>query len=490
MLFLISFYACLIFLSIAIFILGWQTWKITKEYCIPLTTFFLFYFTFAGAYFFAADAYSGFKGAAIGLHYYLIFDRMFPVRFDLYYVQACLYYAVFVLVFQLLLLFFLKRLYRKRNINNQESALPFRFEINPYSIFFISVGLIALSIFCLRDEILFAIQNCQSVYLVTRNNHNRLYTIHQLANEFCVLIPFIAYAVFISESRKISLSVKQVKWAKFILLTTCFIAALYITFLGNRRELLSALIICSLLFINNFKKASLGKYGLIFGLSFVMFLSNDVIRSTMVPTFLNKIFLQNTTHFNRSPEKIISNNTVSKNDKLKQAISSFVLSNELFYAHFSMYGVLEHQIKPTNGSSIKYLASSIIPRVFMSERPDDIYTYYVKEINAAPGQIYTLHNATGWYLNFGLFGIVLGATIIAFFFITAFHLQSRRNIFKNKFLIILSDMALVLISAQFVTFITAGPEAYKAMLIEGIILPVLIFSIISKKEKVIDRNLP
>lgn len=468
--------------SVAIFIIAVKTWKITNDFCIPLTTFFLFYFTLAGAFFFAADSYFGFNGANIGLHYYIIFERMFPIWFDGYYIQSCVYYAAFVLVFQLLLYIFLKKLFQKKNYSAQESELNFRFELNPYAVFFATAALIALSIYCLKDEIATAIRQCQSVYTVTRSNHNQLYTIHQLANEFCVLIPFMAYAVLFIDRHKFSLSIKQVKGAKIILLLTCFIAALYISFLGNRRELLSALIVCTLFFINHFKRSSLLKYGFIFGITFVMFLANDFIRSTIVPKFLHEVFMPNTPTEKAPPEEFFLSDKVTAGDKFKQVFSSFVLSNELFYAHFSMYGVLQHKIKPTYGTSLKYLACSIVPRSILKDRPDDIYTYYVKEINAAPGQIYTLHNATGWYLNFGLIGIIFGAGAIAFFFVGAFYLQERRNKFKNKFLIILGDVVVVLISAQFVTFITSGPEGYKAMLVEGIILPVLILTILSKRK--------
>jgi hypothetical protein len=163
-------------------------------------------------------------------------------------------------------------------------------------------------------------------------------------------------------------------------------------------------------------------------------------------------------------------------------VSSVVFSNELFYAHFSMYGVLKYNIPITYGSSIKCIAYSIIPRSIMPDRPDDIYTYYVKKVHALPGQIYTMHHATALYLNFGFVGIIISALILAMFFIVGFQLNLKKEQLQNKFFRILADWIIVLISAQLVTFITAGPEGYKAMILEGIIIPVTIFTLISQKK--------
>jgi hypothetical protein len=184
-------------------------------------------------------------------------------------------------------------------------------------------------------------------------------------------------------------------------------------------------------------------------------------------------------------DDFFTSDEISSKVKAKQVITSFMFSNELFYAHFSMYGVLKHNVKPNYLISFKYLATSIIPRSIYPNRPDDVYTYYVKSVQAKPGQIYTIHHATAWYLNLGYFGIILGAFILALIFLGGYLINWVTFKSKNKFLLLGAELGLILICAQMVTFITAGPEAYKALIIEGFILPILIFSALinTKNEK-------
>src|SRR5262249_49792084 len=87
-------------------------------------------------------------------------------------------------------------------------------------------------------------------------------------------------------------------------------------------------------------------------------------------------------------------------------------SNEAFGAHFSMYGVLAAQTSPKFGYSIYSLACSVIPRVLWPDRPRDIYLYYSESVGAIQNQGYSLHHATGWYLNFGYAGVAVGAIVL------------------------------------------------------------------------------
>ena len=158
------------------------------------------------------------------------------------------------------------------------------------------------------------------------------------------------------------------------------------------------------------------------------------------------------------------------------SIYSILFSNELFYAHFSMYGVIHKNVPITFGSSFKYLASSVIPRAIYDNRPTDIYQYYSNAVNASKGQIHTIHHATGCYLNFGLAGLIFGAFILGMLFVIASFLQFYTLGNNRLFFLLLQFLMPFLICGQLVTFITAGPEAYKSMILEGILIPVLLFS--------------
>ena len=100
-------------------------------------------------------------------------------------------------------------------------------------------------------------------------------------------------------------------------------------------------------------------------------------------------------------------------------------SNEAYGAHFSMYGVLAGQVEPRFGYSLYALACSVIPRVLWPDRPRDIYLYYSESVGAIQNQGYSLHHATGWYLNFGYLGVALGAIVMGL--VWAYCLNAHRR---------------------------------------------------------------
>ena len=481
---LVFFYIFLIFFTFLIFKNAYIMWKINKDFTLPISIFFIYYFTLGGALFFPLDSYLGFIGTSYGFHYLPIFDKLFVVNFDNDYILSCVYYVVFILVFQYSYLIIVKKLIRSDKINgNETNKLLFELTLNPFVVLLISLTFIAISFFILRKDIFYAISHEESIYLITRTTKNPYYTIHQLANEFSILIPFIAYSFIIIKSNKFNIKVANKCSTIFILLLTCTLASVYISFLGNRREILSAIVICILISINQFKNIYYSRFIYIFMIVLILFLSNDFVRSTYIPAKLNGMF-----HIKEQKDLILKpeekKDLILKNNEkysLKAIVGSFLFSNELFYAHFSMYGIINKNVPITYGSSFNNLVASVIPRAIYHDRPPDIYSYYVKSVNATPGQIYTIHHATAWYLNFGVIGIFLGAVLLAliFAFASYFSITTLKN--NNVFFVLLKYLFPFLICAQIVTFITTGPEGYKSLLLEGIILPILFIRICFKK---------
>jgi len=472
---LIVFYILLFFFTAIIFRNAYIMWKVNKDFTLPISTLIIFYFTLAGAFIFPLDSFLGYKGTAIGLHYLAIFDRLFPVAFDIDYIISCAYYVLFILVFQYTYILFVKKIVRVNKINNQTEKLPYEVIINPYMVSLVSFICIFISAFILRHEIYNAIAQEKSIYVLTRANKNSYYTIHQLANEFAVLIPFIAYTFTVVKSNKFNIRVEDKKAAFYILLVTCIISSLYISCLGNRREILSGLVFCTLISLNHFKDISLKRFGYIFMIVLTFFLANNFFRLPVVSKQLNNIL-----HLERSGS-FIEAKKEPKSGAKEGPIASVVFSNELFYAHFSMYGVIHKNIPLTYGSSFVSLVTSVIPRAINPNRPKDIYQYYVDMINPAPGQIYTIHHVAAYYLNFGFFGVVLAGFILAGFFIFAFFIDFYSFKKNGTFLILLKCLIPFLICGQLLTFITAGPEGYKSMFLEGILIPVFLLWICSKK---------
>ncbi len=61
-------------------------------------------------------------------------------------------------------------------------------------------------------------------------------------------------------------------------------------------------------------------------------------------------------------------------------------SNEIFAAHFSMYGALHYHLPFTWGASAVNLVASAVPRLAWPNRPPDVYAYYVNGVGAMEGQ--------------------------------------------------------------------------------------------------------
>src|SRR5262249_883634 len=106
-----------------------------------------------------------------------------------------------------------------------------------------------------------------------------------------------------------------------------------------------------------------------------------------------------------------------------------VSSNEAYAAHFSLYGVLAFDVEPKFGYSLYSLACAVIPRLLWPDRPRDIYLYYSESVGTIQNQGYSIHHATGWYLNFGYLGVPIGGIVLGL--IWAKILRARERIRPN-----------------------------------------------------------
>jgi hypothetical protein len=293
-----------------------------------------------------------------------------------------------------------------------------------------------------------------------------------LANEFAVFLPYMVFGIWLIRSERIVL--KKVKMGVFIVVLACVLSALYIAILGNRREILSGLIFCIMLAVPFWKKIDKKKLLYLFCFSFLLFALNTKFRSNKIPIFLNKIFV----HSSTVPEEIKEKESHSPLwIRLRNFAAPLVFSNELFYAHFSMYGAIKKEVPLTYGSSFVHLAKSVVPRSLAPNRPPSIYEYYAKEVDSQPGQNYTIHHATAWYLNFGFIGVIIGALLLSFILYVSYVGYHFPKVRKSNFWSTFYFLLPFLVSAHLVTFVTTGPEAYKSMILEGMLIPVALLTV-------------
>jgi hypothetical protein len=184
----------------------------------------------------------------------------------------------------------------------------------------------------------------------------------------------------------------------------------------------------------------------------------------------------------------ISEMRLALNQRIEEAteVATFVTSsNEAYAAHFSLYGVLSTGAEPRFGYSLYSLACSVVPRVLWPERPADIYNYYADSVGAIQNQGYSVHHATGWYLNFGYAGVGIGALFLGL--IWAYCCNAYQYIQPKSGLIfrLFAILSPWLFVACLPPLIRAGPEGYKGFVVEGLIIPIgtLLFACRPKKAK-------
>lgn len=255
----------------------------------------------------------------------------------------------------------------------------------------------------------------------------------------------------------------------------------YLLLIGNKREILFGGILALIFYFNNVRfKASWKTAGSFLLIITIPLFFNDGFRSYS-PTFLVNYFDVSGLEFHPEKEIIYSEFTV------KNTALAFLFSNEMFCAHFSMYGVLAQHIPFTYGSSILSFFASLIPHSLWPGRPGTIYDYYFAQIHAMKGQGYTIHHATGWYLNFGIPGVLAGAFLLGFLWTWLYNKFIHIQSVKNDFMKVLFILGVSAFTSQIASLIRGGPEGYKAMAFEAILIPTLIIFIASrfhfKKEK-------
>jgi hypothetical protein len=148
-----------------------------------------------------------------------------------------------------------------------------------------------------------------------------------------------------------------------------------------------------------------------------------------------------------------------------------------------MYGVLATGTAPQFGYSLYSLACSAIPRVIWPGRPRDIYLYYSESVGTIQNQGYSLHHATGWYLNFGYAGVAMGAILLGLVWAGCLNAHQRIRRQTGLPFRLFATIAPWVLVAGIPPLVRAGPEGYKGVLIDCFLVPMaaLVFACRAKK---------
>ena len=443
------------FLSVAVIVaivLARLLWHRTNSIAFPFGIAVLYFWSLHGAWAIVTDQLGGDSQK----HYHYLFEKMFPVYLDEYYTWTLALYAVFILCVGITALL---------------SVHPVRLPIENPRLLILShdrillVGGMAafLSYRIMQKSLGSAIDSGVSAYVVTRATTDiGWFHIHQVLNRIALIPTAIGFAVLMAGGSCRCLGGDRsfrhyFGYAAVLGFTFCFCVVL-----GNKNELAFALFTGSLFYLFNSTRPAKWRFAAlgIALLACVGFI--DYARGLAVDDLASNVSF----------------------GEVAFSLVRLANSNEAFAAHMSLYGAMSHDLPLTYGSSIYSFIASAIPRMFWPDRPDDIYWYYANGVGAVQGQGYSIHHAAGWYLNFGIFGIVLGGVLMgriwAAMYNAAVRFAHRRGPTWRRIFCIVGFFTF---TANLPTLIRVGPEGYKSVLVDCLFIPVAVLTLAHTGER-------
>jgi hypothetical protein len=433
-----EFFAILAVATTVIAVLTLALYRKRKDVGFLVGTGALYYWTLYGAWYIVIDKTGGFSGK----NYHYLEYKLFPIALDSDYMLTLVLYSGFIVLVQLTLLGTLdadKRIEIPRLVMRHEPIL------------IIAVLAALASLYIIKDKLSEAWALNTSAYIYTRQQTDEWFTLHQVLNRVAMLPPAIGFATLLAgdRSRFFVNVVRRYTWPGYIAL---FVGMGAFTFvLGNKNEVFMSLITGLLAYLASVRRPSFLKAGLLLIGGMWFLYTIDFFRGTPLSEMREAV-----------------------NQRIEEAtdVASFVTSsNEAYAAHFSLYGVLTTGAEPRFGYSLYSLACSAVPRVLWPDRPADIYNYYADSVGAIQNQGYSVHHATGWYLNFGYTGVALGAIVMGLVWAWCCNAYQRIRPRSGLALRLFAIISPWLFVACLPPLIRAGPEGYKGFIVEGLMIP-------------------
>ncbi len=537
----------LILITAIIFLIQKKIWSRYPNIILPVFIILIYYWSLAGAWFFCFDQITGW-GEYIGMQYHYLLIKMFPVHLDSDYLLGLWLMGLFIIILQLLMLFstrLLSNAHESIRITNIPSSIIYA--VFALSFFAVSLSIlydVIIYSLILNESVYLNVRSspvpfytihqlaCWAMMLsltipiaLALRRHKTEKKIIGLGYFFWFVFALCNfYLIFIGTRHELVL---------------CGLTALlFITYPNERiysyRKLYVTFIFVwlAILTMNDPFRSLSPRVGRIIGLtslvenkqtkeeSYWYSIDRTYIEHKQIELSKNKLLQA------RSNDTLIISNgdtvKINKQDILKQwskgedeievngreiiipnpynstsyqdkslagkifkSVSGIIFSNELFAGHFSMYGILHHHVRANIGISFRLLIRSFVPSFINNERPESAYEYYASQLNLPSDQGFTINHIAAWYLNFSVWGILLGPIVLyAFLFVPLYVL----NKFKNENYKVAFVFTLCCITAFEAMIIRSGPEAIKTWLFEGIIIPIILYFTIYKLNGLLSRK--
>jgi hypothetical protein len=410
----------------------------------------LYYWSLYGAWAIVIDKTGGFSGK----NYHYLEQKLFPISLDRDYLVTLGLYAGFIVVVQLTMLVMVER--------PRPRALA-RVALRHDPILALGFLAAAGSIFLMWDKLGSAVALNLSGYQYTRTETDQWFTLHQVLNRLALIAPAIGVATLAAgRTSRFFISVRRTyTCAAYLLLFG--VMATFTFVLGNKNEILAALVAGLLAYLGSAARPRIVRVALLAGMGVWFLYAIDYFRGVPMSKLAE---------------------SVGEHWKDAAPIDSLVpSSNEAYGAHFSMYGVLRAATEPRFGYSLYSLACSLVPRILWPSRPADIYLYYSESVGAIQNQGYSIHHATGWYLNFGCAGVALGAVVLGLVWAWCLNARGRLRRDSGRLFRIFAIIAPWVFVANLPSLIRSGPEGYKGLAVDGVVMPMVALSLACRVRK-------
>jgi hypothetical protein len=459
-----DFYVVLAATTAAIAALGVLLWLRTGHIGFPVGIGLLYYWSLYGAWSVISDR----TGGESGKRYDYLNVKMFPIDLDADYFLTLIYYALFILLIEMTLLLWIVP--GPENVSCGTKPI----QISHPAMFVLVLLSCSFSYVIMQDQLKHAADLGMSAYIATRGGLGEmhpLFTVHQILNRLAIFPLAIGLAVYITgrTGRWLASSPSPIYGVAYGVLGLGVFA--YTAMLGNKNELLSALLLGAVFYIGNCRKVKWATGAILAAAAFVAIAAIDFLRG--IPL-------------------IELSDRVNWWDALMWA-PEIRSSNEAFAAHFSLYGVLHFNAALTYGDTFTALAASIVPRFFWPDRPEGSYVQYAESLGiyeGPTGQGYAIHHATGWFLNFGLWGLVAGAVLFGAIWAKCYNAHRAARSGERDWRNVLAIIAPAGLASFIPPLVRAGPDAYKGLLIEAFVIPTVIILFSSVRWKKLRMSPP
>lgn len=424
--------------TVAILALTVWAYRRTRDCGVWVGAVALYYWSLFGAWSVVIDK----TGGTSGKNYYYLESKMFPVSLDRNYLGALILYALFVAGVLLTLV-----LFTPPAVSRARTELALRHG----PILVIGAAAALASYLLVRSKLAAAWEQNTSAYWYTRSDTGPWFTLHQVLNRVALLPPAIGLASLASHPVGRRQSQALFGYGALLLAMSAFAFLL-----GNKNEVLVALLTGLFAYAGLCARPAWWKLAFV-GLSGFWFLyAIDFFRAVPLSSL----------------GKTVTERAAQATELLRFAGSS----NEAFAAHFSLYGILAAHVPQKPGYSFYSLACSLVPRVVWPERPQDIYFYYSESVGTVQNQGYSLHHVAGWYLNFGIAGVLLGALVMGGLWSYCLSARLRTTPRSGRLWRTFASVAPWLFAAYLPPLIRAGPEGYKGWFVEAVAIPTLVLA--------------